>query len=342
MTHLAGHQHLPEAHSPWGVLRWALVGTKGARSPTHVDIAATVIEQLVGLKSVSIAVPRADKFDENGHEGDWLSRHAVENWAESQNTARDEVFRWETFLLRPGMSLYVSSFPSLFLSLTATTDSWMPHGTRHFIMTLEDSLAQGVHTINSAQAAVAVGVLITLTVCDGDATNEPTEPMRWLFVRLFIFWAEKIVGGKRATPPLPLRLLMSMLGASVDLNHFPDVLTREGLMDVLYLASYVILYPSLRPENYPDEQDIDEDMGTALPMPFDRYAEYEYALWMVVQLAAYLDSDKFQLKPFHFEGEQQHDYDRVVQAESVRELLDVSSSWGVVRRLTQRNVRNAF
>ncbi len=105
MTHLQGHPFLPAVDSPWGDMRWGLVATNLARSPTHMDVLATAMTVLTGVKLVGIGVPLADKFEENGYEGDLGSRHAVDNWADVQTSGRLAVYRWEVFLLLPNMSL---------------------------------------------------------------------------------------------------------------------------------------------------------------------------------------------------------------------------------------------
>lgn len=106
-VHLRGHEQLPEVKLPREDLRWGLVATKLARSPTHMDILATVMTVMTGAKLIAIAVPIKESFAENHFEGDLSSRYAIENWAESQSTARTHVFRWEVILLLPNMSLYV-------------------------------------------------------------------------------------------------------------------------------------------------------------------------------------------------------------------------------------------
>lgn len=68
----------------------------------------------------------------------------------------------------------------------------------HFIVSLENSIAHGIHTIHAAEIQAALGTVLTMTFWDGHASNESTEPARWLLVRLWIFWVEKIIKGVHA------------------------------------------------------------------------------------------------------------------------------------------------
>ncbi|KAJ6448410.1 hypothetical protein C8R47DRAFT_1231045 [Mycena vitilis] len=224
MTHLQGHPNLPDVHSPWADLRWGLVGTQGARSPTHLDIMATEMEVITGGKMVCIGVPRADRFKDNHYQADLSS-------------------------------------------------SFMRHGTRHFIISLEDTIAHGLHTIQSEQAEAAVQVILHHIVTEDASTNASHDSARWLLVRLFIFWVEQI-----------------LQNAPLESNHFPDIETKYGLLQLLYLQSYVILYPALDFNAYAAHAHTTDRFGDALPMHIDRYREYEFALFSIMRLGAHIES----------------------------------------------------
>ncbi|KAJ7652198.1 hypothetical protein DFH06DRAFT_1134717 [Mycena polygramma] len=255
MTHLQGHPHLPDVHSPWADLRWGLVGTLGARSPTHLDILATEMEVITGSKMVCIGVPRADRFESNHHQGDLGSRRALDNWVASQSEATTDVLRWECIFLGPDMAFF------------------MGHGFRHFIISLEDTVACGVHTIQSEQAEAAVQVILHHVVTEDASTNASHDSARWLLVRLFIFWVEKI-----------------LQNAPLESNHFPDIETKYGLLQLLCLQSYIILYPALDLTAYAAHGHTTDRFGDALPMHIDRYREYEFALFSAMRLGAHIES----------------------------------------------------
>lgn len=81
-----------------------------------------------------------------------------------------------------------------------------------------------------------------------------------------------------------------LIGAPLNINHFPDVRSRDGLYDILQLASFVMLYGAVHPEAYEGIEQVDDDLGSPLPMAIDRYADYEYALWCIMQLGEYFDA----------------------------------------------------
>ncbi len=72
----------------------------------------------------------------------------------------------------------------------------MQHGCPHFVISFEDTIAHGIHTIHAAQAETAVQVILHHVVTESDATNASHDAGRWLLVRMYIFWVEKILNGE--------------------------------------------------------------------------------------------------------------------------------------------------
>ncbi len=71
--------------------------------------------------------------------------------------------------------------------------------------------------------------------------------------------------------------------------------TKEGLVDLLYLQAFVVLYPAFDFKKYAGAPAKTGRFGTALAMAEPRYREYEYALFCVVRLQHYLD-EKYEVK----------------------------------------------
>ncbi|KAK6987740.1 hypothetical protein R3P38DRAFT_3216788 [Favolaschia claudopus] len=244
LTFLENHPHLPKVPSPWGDRRWGLVATALARSPTHQDIAATEMSILTGCKMVAIGVPRADKFGTTNYKADPGSRFSFMNWEDVQVDAQVDVYRWEVFLLEPKMAFYMRA------------------GTPHFIISLEDTVASGLHSINGAQIQPAIFTVLHNFVTEGYHANAEHRVIQWLLVRMFIFWAEII---QRERPEMPM--------------HYPSLGTAQGLLDLLTLHSYVVLYPALLLEPYQNMPPTSGLFGTACYMTADRYEEYDFALY---------------------------------------------------------------
>ncbi|KAJ7615105.1 hypothetical protein DFH06DRAFT_1343962 [Mycena polygramma] len=259
MTHLHGHMHLPDVQMPWRDLHWATISTSMARSPIRSDVFATVITVLTGAKLVAIAVPMEDVTDHN-----WSSRHAFTNWEDSQRDAHTDAVRWELLLLLPDMTLSIG------------------HGMRYFTLSLDDSITLSFQSIQAAQTEAAVQVILHHIVTQNAATKSPHDSARWLLLRLFIFWVDKIT---QDTP--------------VSQNHFPDLQTKRGLLELLCLQSFVLLYPALNPDSYTSAVSTSDELGPPLEMPMERYIEYRFALICCLRLAAYIDG--------HFNLRCQHD-----------------------------------
>ncbi|KAJ6474067.1 hypothetical protein C8R47DRAFT_1221313 [Mycena vitilis] len=249
ITHLHGHMHLPDVQMPWRDLHWATISTSMARSPIRSDVFATVITVLTGAKLVAIAIPMEEVTDRN-----WSSRHAFTNWEASQRNAYTDAVRWELLLLLPDMTLSIG------------------HGMPYFTLSLDDTVTLSFQSIQAAQTEAAVQVILHHIVTQNAATKSPHDSARWLLLRLFIFWVDKIT---QDTP--------------VTQNHFPDLQTKRGLLELLCLQSFVLLYPALNPDSYTSAVSTSDELGPPLEMSMERYVEYRYALMCCLRLAAYVD-----------------------------------------------------
>ncbi|KAK6987622.1 hypothetical protein R3P38DRAFT_2805801 [Favolaschia claudopus] len=185
--------HLPTVAHPWGDLRWGLCATALARTGTHQDIAATEMTVLVGEKMIILGVPRVERFESSEYRADLGSRFSFLNWEAVQEDAQTDIYRWEAFCLRPNMAFY------------------MRPGTPHFVISLEDTIAYGSHTINAAQIQAAVFSVLHNFVTEGFHANAEHRVLQWLLVRMSVFWSEADTAG-----PLDAALLSDSLPRATD------------------------------------------------------------------------------------------------------------------------------
>lgn len=173
----------------------------------------------------------------------------------------------------------------------------MSHGIRHFVISLEDTIAAGVHTIHAAQAEAAVQVVLHHSVTESFSTNASHDSVLWLLVRLYIFWVQNILHRTSCAhfPRYRLDFVTADYNPELDHEHVPNIETRRGLLELLFLHSYVVLYPSLNPAAYDSAAPTRNQLGVPLAMEVERYREYEFALLCAVRLGAYLD-DCFDLR----------------------------------------------
>ncbi|KAK7057337.1 hypothetical protein R3P38DRAFT_3168856 [Favolaschia claudopus] len=253
-TFIQNHRHLPVVPSPWNERRWGLWATAMARTAAHQDIAATEMTVITGAKLVAIGVPRADRYEATGYQADPGSRFSFMNWEEVQIGARTDVYRWEIFLLQPNMAFYMRA------------------GTPHFVISIEDTIAQGLHSVNAAQIQPTVFNILHNVVTEGFHANAEPLAIQWSLVRMLIYWAE-IIPRQRPIPAV----------------HFPNVGTADGLLDLLTLISYVVLYPALFPASYAALATSRAKMGSPTTMSETRYREYEVALHSAVYLERWID-----------------------------------------------------
>ncbi|KAK6984897.1 hypothetical protein R3P38DRAFT_3231302 [Favolaschia claudopus] len=258
MMSLNGHRHLPTVAHPWGDLRWGLCATALARTGTHQDIAATEMTVLVGEKMIILGVPRVERFESSEYRADLGSRFSFLNWEAVQEDAQTDIYRWEAFCLRPNMAFY------------------MRPGTPHFVISLEDTIAYGSHTINAAQIQAAVFSVLHNFVTEGFHANAEHRVLQWLLVRMSVFWSE-LIPLERPAPCV----------------HYPNIGTPDGLLDLLTLHCYLILYPALLIESYQGMSSVPGTFGAAPSMCSTRYQEYDYALYAAACLENWIDTHKF-------------------------------------------------
>ncbi|KAK7061379.1 hypothetical protein R3P38DRAFT_2829174 [Favolaschia claudopus] len=255
LTFLEGHEHLPVIPSTWGDRRWGLCSTAFARMPTHQNIAATVMTVLTGAKMVAIGVPRRENFAATNYRADLGSRFSFMYWEDVQDDAQTHLYRWEMFILEPNMAFYMRA------------------GTPHFVISLEDTIAHGLHSINAPQIQPAVFSVLHNFVMEGFHTHVEHRAIQWWLVRMFIFWAD-IIQEKISDANI----------------HYPNVATLQGFLDVLTLQSYVVLYPALRLDPYESMPATAGTFGTASHMTAERYQEYDFAVYSAVSLQRWIDS----------------------------------------------------
>ncbi|KAK7038359.1 hypothetical protein R3P38DRAFT_2770628 [Favolaschia claudopus] len=285
LTFLEGHEYLPAVHSPWGDRQWALWATEMARTAIHTDIAGTEMTVITGSKMIAIGSPRTDMFRATGYQADLGSRYMLMRWDHVQETGGTDIYRWEIFLLRPNMVFYMRA------------------GTPHFVISLQDTIAHGLHSINAAQIQPTVFNILHNFISEGSFANAEHRPIQSLLIRMFIYWVEVLL----REPPLSTR-------------HAPDLYTEEGLLDLLTLYSYVVLYPALLLDGYRKTAASNTELGVPTVMPPDQYREYMLALHYAVVLNKWMDTE-------HVIGDNQTRKKRLELSETIRSfdwLCDVS------------------
>ncbi|KAK7049017.1 hypothetical protein R3P38DRAFT_2764885 [Favolaschia claudopus] len=150
-------------------------------------------------------------------------------------------------------------------------NSYMRAGTPHFVISLEDTIAHGLHSINACQIQATVFNVLHNFITEGSLANAEHRPIQTLLIRIFIYWVHLL------TKP------------DLDQTHAPNIHTQEGLLDLLTLYSYIVLYPALLLEGYPLIAATNSFLGTPAVMPDDRYQEYMVALHHTAFLNKWID-----------------------------------------------------
>ncbi|KAK6975088.1 hypothetical protein R3P38DRAFT_3238253 [Favolaschia claudopus] len=140
---------------------------------------------------------------------------------------------------------------------------YMRPGTPHFVISLEDTIAVWI-TYHQRRPNPGCGVQCAAQlVTEGFHANAEHRVLQWLLVRMSVFWSE-LIPLERPAPCV----------------HYPNIGTPDGLLDLLTLHCYLILYPALLIESY---QGMSSVPGTFRSGAFDvfnaGYQEYDYALY---------------------------------------------------------------
>ncbi|KAJ7613364.1 hypothetical protein DFH06DRAFT_1344710 [Mycena polygramma] len=172
-NHTPAQAELPPPLMPWEDLRWIIFAMRYAKSSAHQDVLSTVLKMLCGWKLWAIAV-RADGAPDN--EGDFSSRFAFRGW--NPKLSNCGFLRYELLLLGPGMTLYLRA------------------GTIHFVISLTDCAAAGLHSHCASSLSSGIWCSLHNVITDSATTNADHATARSLLVRIFIYQARQIVARK--------------------------------------------------------------------------------------------------------------------------------------------------
>lgn len=118
--------------------------------------------------------------------------------------------------------------------------------TPHLVISLTDCIGLGRHGIPASNISQCVFVTLHNSVVSSSTTNADHEPARRFFIRIFIFVAlafTDLQNGNTNTGnrPRPTARMSA---------HLPDLCTRNGVLDLLALRAFVVLFVALNGSGY--------------------------------------------------------------------------------------------
>jgi hypothetical protein len=182
----------------------------------------------------------------------------------------------------------------------------MPGSEMHCVLTMADSIAAGTHGIPISNATNCVLVAVHNVFVSSITTNADHEPARRFLNRIFIFVALAFTNPQNADPEAEEDEMVDAAtykkyGQKQSVphrirQHLPDLNTPDGILDVLALRSYVVLFVALTSSAYPYLVKSQNDWHShALQVKSDIWQEVLYAWTMALELDAYLlDEYKFE------------------------------------------------
>lgn len=144
---------------PYSLTSWALLSTKMAMSDTHIDSAglATRVKMIRGAKLWLVNI--SDSMPSN----------------DGESLGWDDSGTWIAILLKPGHELYVNPISLRALchtyALSVILHSFMRPGTRHLVLTLEDSFVVGGHFYNKSTFSSTLRSIVFEHFYGCDITN---------------------------------------------------------------------------------------------------------------------------------------------------------------------------
>ncbi|KAF7343692.1 hypothetical protein MSAN_01949100 [Mycena sanguinolenta] len=262
-TDLATHEfactwleHLSEVPPfvfPWSEVTWNIIANADAVTWIHGDVLFTIIDLPIGEKLWYLASRRSD-LPSDDFRGIMCSRHAFDTF--NGWTDMTSVWNFEQVHLSPYTTLYMpATFP-------------------HAVISLNDCMGVGRHGIPISNLSHCVYTTLHNTVVSKSTTNADHEPARRLLIRIFIFIVLAFVkprngaGGRgRSEGGLSTRTR----------EHLPDLATSDGVVDILALRSFVVLFVALNGSGYQYLVDKDKDGKDLLPLETEAARELSLA-----------------------------------------------------------------
>ncbi|KAJ7869764.1 hypothetical protein B0H14DRAFT_3440506 [Mycena olivaceomarginata] len=217
---------VPEFVFPWTEVNWAIFATSDAFTWIHCDIMFTVVTLPTGEKLWFLGRRRTDLLPDDLH-GDMRSRFAFKTF--NGWTDMTQVWVFERLHLSPYMTLY------------------MPAGIPHCVASMTNCIGLGRHGVPASNLSHCVFVTLHNTVLSESTTNADHEPARRFLIRIFVFVVLAFVdirNGGTAAGGLGQHPTARMSA------HLPDVTTCHGVLDLLALRSFVVLFSALNGTKY--------------------------------------------------------------------------------------------
>ncbi|KAJ7748257.1 hypothetical protein B0H14DRAFT_2636593 [Mycena olivaceomarginata] len=225
---------VPPYELPWDDLTWAIFATSDAFTWIHEDVMFTVADLAEGKKAWFLGRRRTDlaASDLRGNMRSRLAFNTFNGWTDMTN-----VWVFEQVHLTPYTTLYMPAF--------------IPH----CVMSLTNCIGVGRHGIPASNLSHCVFVTLHNTVVADSMTNANHEPARRLLIRIFIFIALAFVDPQNGNPRTNHQ---SSRPTSRMAAHLPDITTSNGVLDLLALRSFIVLFVALNGSSYASLVDRDE------------------------------------------------------------------------------------
>jgi hypothetical protein len=244
--------NVPPYELPWDDLTWAIFATSDAFTGIHEDMMFTIANLAEG-KVWFLGRRRTDlaTSDLRGNMRSHLTFNTFNGWTDMTN-----IWVFEQVHLSPYTTLCICSvIHFLYLANPLGPVRYMPAFILHCVMSLTNCIGVGRHGIPASNLSHCVFVTLHNTVMADSMTNANHEPMRGLLIRIFIFITLAFVDPQNGN----LRTNhQSSRPTSWMVAHLPDITTSNGVLDLLVLCSFIVLFVVLNGSSYASVVDRDE------------------------------------------------------------------------------------
>ncbi|KAF7361554.1 hypothetical protein MSAN_01189000 [Mycena sanguinolenta] len=255
--------NVPEFVFPWKETNWTIFANGSAVTWIHTDVLFTVVTLPVGEKLWFLGRRRPD-LPPDDLRGNIRSRSAFDSF--NGYTDMSDAWVFEQVHLSPYTTLY------------------MPASVPHCVISLTDCIGAGRHGIPASNISHCVFVTLHNTVLSSSTTNADHEPARRFLIRIFIFIVLAIVdpqnGDYKSSMPRTSRMKA----------HLPDLTTEEGVLDILALRSFVVLFLALNGSGYSYRVDRTDKFKRLLPLDDETAKELSLAWKLAHDLDAAISS----------------------------------------------------
>ncbi|KAJ7738616.1 hypothetical protein B0H16DRAFT_1570262 [Mycena metata] len=231
-THEVAHnflrplQHIPHQELCWPEVKWSIFANKGAMTWLHNDVLFTVITIPCGEKLWWVGRRKPEIKDGRG---DPRSRHCLDGF--NGWTAMTAVYDFEAIHLDRHVTLF------------------MPTPNVHAVLTTEDAIGAGMHGVPASNTTNCILSALHNCIADEISTNASHEGARLFLVKNWQFFVTVLTdpGNHDA---LDANSIKNTYIPRRVLEQVPDLESPSGILDILALRSYIILFFALTPSSY--------------------------------------------------------------------------------------------